>query len=363
MELVIFGAQGIALGIYEALQELYPARKVRCFLVSTQRNNPRQLAGLPVCELVPFAEKLTREEKKRIQVLIATPENIQDEIEELLESCGFAYRKRMTSKRWGELVKIFHARKGRFLPLAALPVGCCTPSLHVFAAKSHMDRPLKRSYGIPSYMSYIQAGAACCESRLTEVADDTGDNISFKNRAYAELTALYWIWRNKLEDMYSSVDEELQYYGFAQYRRMLQLSNDDLLRLADNDVDVVLPYPMPYEPNIHAHHLRYIKEEDWKGFLQALEEMAPEYAESFPRILQQRYLYNYNVIIAKRAVLRDYCRWLFPIFARAEEICQPGGKERGYKYLGYLGETMETLYFMYHAKDLNIVHTECRLLV
>ena len=61
------------------------------------------------------------------------------------------------------------------------------------------------------------------------------------------------------------------------YRRMLEFSQDDLLRLVDNDADVILPYPMPYEPNIHAHHERYLADVDWNALLQALEELSPDY--------------------------------------------------------------------------------------
>ena len=144
---------------------------------------------------------------------------------------------------------------------------------------------------------------------------------------------------------------------------MLVFSNDDLLRLSDNDVDAVLPYPMPYEPNIHAHHERYLKEVDWNALLTALQELQPEYATYFSKVLEQQYLYNYNVILAKKAVLREYCEWLFPILERIEELSVPKGCDRHDRYIGYMGETLETLYFIKNADKLNIVHTGCKLFV
>lgn len=46
---------------------------------------------------------------------------------------------------------------------------------------------------------------------------------------------------------------------------MMEFTPDDFLRLSDNDVDAGVPYPMPYEPSIYAHHERYIKKDDWDG--------------------------------------------------------------------------------------------------
>ena len=363
MKLVTYGAQGYALSAFEAIKTLYPKREISCFLVTHRDGNAPVLGGIPVRELSAYAQGLSTEEKQEVEVLIATPEQVQPEIEETLENYGFHHHRRLTFARYAELMKLFHARLGRFLPLAALPVGCHMPFVRMYMAKSHVDKPLRESVFLPDYVFPIQAGAACCDVRVADLADNTGDHISDRNGNYCELTALYWAWTNKMGRDGCADGGEGQYYGLCQYRRGFELTEDDLLRLVDNEVDAVLPYPLPYEPDIHAHHERYIKEVDWKALLQALSELQPAYAEAFPEVLSQRYLYNYNVVLAKKGVLRDYCEWLFPILMRTEELSVPKGSERRDRYLGYMGETLLTLYFMKNAERLNVVHAECRLRV
>lgn len=363
MNLAIYGAQGYALGTYEAIKTLYPKREITCFLVTHMDGNPPVLSGIPVKELTLFSEETSEEEKRHTEILIATPEKVHPDIEETLENYGFRCHRCLTYERRRELMQLYYARLGSFLPLAALPVGYHMPFIRMYQAKSQVDKPLRESFAQPSYVFAIQAGAVRSSVRVADLSDDTGENISEKNGNYCELTALYWIWKNKLLSDGAADNETAQYYGLCQYRRGFDLKEDDLLRLTDNDVDAVLPYPLLYEPNINAHHERYIKETDWKAALQALEELQPEYATAFPEILGQQYLYNYNLILAKKNVLREYCEWLFPILFRTEELSVPKGSQRNDRYIGYLGETFETLYFMRNADRFNIVHTECRMLV
>ncbi len=363
MNLSIYGAQGYALGAYEAIKTLYPKREISCFLVTSMDGNPSVLDGIPVRKLADFAAGMSGEDKQDTEILIATPEQVQPDIEEVLENFGFRRHKRLTFVRWVELIKLFHVKHGRFLPLSAVPVGCETPFIRIYMAKSHVDKPLKKTSPLPDHVFPIQVGTDCCDTRVANLADNTGENISGKNGNYCELTALYWVWKNKLMESGTLDGEAGQYYGLCQYRRELDLQEDDLLRLVDNDVDVVLPYPLPYEPDIHAHHKRYIKDADWEAMLTALQELQPAYAAVFSEILEQPYLYNYNVILAKKSVLRDYCAWLFPILRRTEELSVPKGSERADRYIGYMAETLETLYFMKNAEQLTILHTGCRLLV
>lgn len=357
-ELVIFGAQGLARMAQEAIEGLNPEVHIQCFLVSRETGNAKEIAGRPVRLLSEFASEESEIEKRQTEILIAAPESIQPEIEELLEIYGFSAHKRLNTERWAELVKLYHVRLGKFRPIASLPIGMGMPFVRIFAACSQQDTPLMRDRQFPAYILPIQAGAALCDRQIARLRDDTGENISEKNGNYCELTALYWIWKNRLFTDTGNYNA-FQYFGLAHYRRFLRLDDDDWKRLAANDVDVVLPYPLPYEPDIQAHHRMYLQEADWQAALRALREVKPEYAKAFPRILQQRYFFNCNVILAKRKILAEYCAFLFPILERTEQLSIPRGEERSDRYLGYLAESLETLYFMENAKALNIVHTDC----
>ena len=357
MKVVIYGAQGIALGAYNAIKLLHPEKKIACFFVTERGINSATLGGIPVIELSEYIKDKTEEEKANVTVLICTPENVMESIEKSLDEVGMNNHIRIDSLKWACLQEKAFTLSGTFAPLSTFSVGSKKADIEVFKMVHHKDKPLVTNYKDPVYVTSVQVGASFADIRMTECIDNQGENISEKNGDYSELTGLYWIWKNKIKR------QDDTYYGLAHYRRFLELSEDDLLRLADNDIDVVLPYPMPYEPNIEAHHLRYLSDLEWDAVLHALKELQPDYSRAFKDILKQEYFYNYNVILAKKDVLDDYCSWLFPLLFRIEENNDPNKEKEPNRYMGYVGETLETLYFMYNKDNLKIAHVGCRFLV
>lgn len=357
METVIYGAQSIALGTYKAIKTFFPAKNISCFLVTEKRNNPVELAGLPVKELHEFARNMPQEEKDDTEIMIATPETVMDEIENSLKTAGFCNLVRIDSRRWAQMQQLAFARQGDYLPLSAFPLGVHRPSIQVYRIRFFKDKVLRTNPVCPPYMIDLQVGAAQTDVIVAELRDNVADHISERNADYSELTGLYWIWKNRIV---IDTKRREHYYGLVHYRRILELSEDDLLRLRDNDIDVIFPYPMPYEPDIEEHHKRYLSEAEWKAVWQALEELEPDYAEVFEHILKNQHFYNYNIMIARGDVLESYCSWLFPLLFRIEAIYNQNKEKEPNRYIGYIGETLENLYFSYHRKELRIAHTGCR---
>lgn len=360
MKCYIFGAKAIALSVCEAVRYLYPKDEVVGFLVSSMKGNPGTLAGLPVKEIAAASKEMSNGEKKTNRILVAAPEDVHQDIIRLLLKHSFSNYKLVDSETESKLMGQYYRKKGMFPALHDLPASEGMAKLSVYAARFYRDKPLIYPPQFPSYVHSILLGCSISPRKELEngvdFCDHIGENISSKNPDYCEMTAFYWVWKNALKNM-----ENKDYAGICHYRRMLDIPESDLKRIAGNGVDAVLPYPLMHAPDIREHHTRYVQERDWELMLDALQEIHPQYARRYEEIFSQPYFYNYNLIIARKPVFADYCAWLFPVLFRAEEFSISKGRKHGDRYLAYMSESLFTLYFLYHQNDLNICHAGRRM--
>lgn len=70
----------------------------------------------------------------------------------------------------------------------------------------------------PPYLP-VQVGRAIAREDLGYTGDDSGENISAKNRNYCELTAQYWAWKNR---------SDADYIGLCHYRRYFDFGSRSL---------------------------------------------------------------------------------------------------------------------------------------
>ncbi len=80
-----------------------------------------------------------------------------------------------------------------------------------------------KKYNMPKESMYLPIHVGCEGKKdLRYIGDNTGDNISFRNPNYCELTGLYWAWKNLKYD----------YIGLCHYRRYF--TNSNLFKKASN---------------------------------------------------------------------------------------------------------------------------------
>ena len=82
---------------------------------------------------------------------------------------------------------------------------------------THTPNKVSEKIKLPVF-EHVLAGADYQIGESELVRDNTGDNISVKNKSYCELTTQYWAWKNT----------DYDYYGFCHYRRYFSFSDKEI---------------------------------------------------------------------------------------------------------------------------------------
>lgn len=370
----IYGTGIVGISVYTALKEQYHMTPVS-FLVTSMEGNPEQIEEIPVraAAEVSLGDDLA---------LVAAPAEHHGAIGETLRLLGLsreqiifvdsALENQIMGAYYGSLPDfetaedLLEKRKSAGAGAVSEQTGEggleqkeTKPArkqndIRIYQAKCHVDRPLSQGAMTAGCICPIQVGAALTDQSVADVKDNSGDNISLKNRDYCELTATYHLWKNS----------RAAYKGLCHYRRVFELDTAEIELLFDSgETDVILPYPTIHLPDISRQHSRYVTEPEWQAMRRAVEACAPAYAADFDRIFAERYFYNFNMLAAKASVFDDYAEWMFGILERTEEIIAREGIVTTKRYAGYLGENLTTLYFRRNRNRLKVVHAGKMLLM
>jgi hypothetical protein len=203
----------------------------------------------------------------------------------------------------------------------------------------------------------LQAGRSSSEADLGITGDNTGENISEKNRQYGELTALYWAWKNLSPDV----------IGLFHYRRYLWLDhpftltrnlvNDksenkdlyfprqELITRNLADTDLLLPRPNSYPWSLEVdYRLNHITE-DLDIITDIIAGKHSEYLLTWIRLMKfNNRLPHYNMFIARFPLFSDYCSWLFPVLEEAEKRIKPSPYRYQQRVFGFLAERLFLLW-------------------
>ncbi len=341
---VIYGAQVIAVGAREAITHL-TGIKPTCFAVGKPvgktcfpMGNPDEIDGIPVVGIDEISTDTF--------IVIGVTELIQQEVIPYLDEHGYKNYYALTQYEEHLLMSEYYKSVGLF-PLIDDLYNTVSQSVDfvMYEVRNDKDKPLSFHPDLFLYEKPIQAGAALTKKFVADVKDNIGVNISVKNRMYCEMSAVYWIWKNKSHD----------WIGIEHYRRHLLVKPEMLTA----DVDVIMPLPYICYPNEMAQFLRFTTENVKEALFSALEKLYPGEFETYKKILYGKYQYTYNLMVARKPVFDDYCQWFFEITEFMEENYTSEVPELvETRAFSYVAEVLTNLYFMYHQKDLRIRHVE-----
>lgn len=196
----------------------------------------------------------------------------------------------------------------------------------------------KKCSNTVDYIIPIQVGKALNNIIVEDISDNTGDNISLKNKTYCELTALYWMWKN----------DTSKYIGLYHYRRILDINKKNILnKLSINDI--ILPKKKKFRISVKNQYIREHSSKDWDILIDILKKYYPEYYESSKIIFNNNELYRFNMFIMKKELFDYYCEWLFPLLLRIEENIKNTEKDNyQMRYIGFVAERLFTLYVLHN---------------
>lgn len=201
------------------------------------------------------------------------------------------------------------------------------------------------------------------------IGDNTGDNISYKNKNYCELTALYWAWKNLDSD----------YIGLFHYRRMMSFKesisqiysiNEKFLQrigLDDNTIrnmcqkyDVILPpiynvHPAGQSKNIMTNYEFYAKEHhksDMDAMINIIKSDYPDYILDMENYLSSKKSFFFNMFVMRRDIYSQYMEFLFGVMDKLEKVISISENSYQARVFGFLSERLQNI-FIYHLKRTN----------
>jgi hypothetical protein len=229
----------------------------------------------------------------------------------------------------------------------------------------------------------IMAGNALLSGAKSMTGDDTGENISAKNKSYSELTGIYWIWKNTCQDVTGTCHyrrfftaqpepfwyklKRMIYYPAGLYKKRVgliytenvslfipRILNQQEINKLFNQYDAILPQARKLKYTVETHFKRYHDIKDLKLLESVIADKHPDYLESFYEVLRGKRLYANNMFILKDIHFQEFMTWWFDVLFEFEKrIDLNSYTDYQKRILGFVAERLLNVWFM--KRQLNCV--------
>ena len=188
-------------------------------------------------------------------------------------------------------------------------------------------------YVVGSTKNLFLEGDDIREKFLVDVKHD-GDNIDHLNPWYCELTGLYYLWKNSTA----------KFVGLEHYRRFFASPSKTKRRMSKEEIeDILAKYDIitctfRHKPNYSGYKWFHDagRGEDLDAFIDILDEKFNGLGQALFDYSNERELIQCNMFIASKALINEYCAWLFPKLALFDKYY--GISDVNRRIDGYLAE-------------------------
>lgn len=206
----------------------------------------------------------------------------------------------------------------------------------------------------------IQVGAALHPLFSFMTDAEKLDNISFKNPNFCELTALYYIWKNR-SDRVVGLTHYRRYFltkrplaPDAQSSLCKRLASFEELSSVLDAHTIVLPEKHFFTVTAYKQYEICHCKEDMDLCREVISELTPEYLEAFDQAMQEYYLYNRNMFVMTRKNYDNYMQWLFTIlFALEKRVDLSTHDAYNKRIFGFISERMLNVWLT--RQELSVV--------
>ena len=242
-----------------------------------------------------------------------------------------------------------------------------------------------KKYRMPESDMYVplQLGAKDKEF-IGYKRDDEGDNISYKNDTYCELTGLYFAWKNI----------DCDYLGLVHYRRYFTSPKSNLLNPKElatipnpftkkedtfdriltrteaedilSDYDMIVPGKRHYYiETLYSHYDHTFDGRHLRVAYKIIARYYPEYLRHINKVYRRKWGYMFNMFIADKKLVSEYCEWLFNILGILEKNVDTSEYDAFEKRLfGRVSEILFNVWLDYQIslglriKEVRCIHME-----
>lgn len=216
----------------------------------------------------------------------------------------------------------------------------------------------------------IQCGAENLECNLKMECDNTGENISYKNKHWSEITGIYWFYKN---------NKNLRNYDYValnSYRRFFNFNfnTSDPVEFSSIDevnkllvgykaislsnimskCDVMTPIPYTYRTSIWNICKKNYNENDFIVLRDVIRLKYPDYLEDFDEFFfANNKMIGHNMFIMKTDDFINFCDWVFDILFEVEKKINPS--EYNIQMIRVFGYMHEVLLHIYIQKNMTKV--------